>query len=93
MGSSDFLIEAQVVLQKAEIVSLEKSRLIEPTPGTANSEAIIIPQPGVIPLVFINEIMAQNGRSFFDEDWNFEQDWFELFSDEPTNINLSRYYL
>ena len=93
VGSSDFLIEAQVILQKAEITSLEKNRLEKPTPGTANSETIIIPEPGTIPSVFINEIMAQNGRSFFDENWNFERDWFELFNAEPTNINLSGFYL
>ena len=93
IGSSDFLIEPQIILQKAEIDSLVKGRLISPTPGTANSEAIIIPEPGVIPLVFINEIMAQNGRSFFDENWNFERDWFELFNAETTNINLNGYYL
>ena len=93
VGSSDFLIEPQIILQKAEIDSLIKSRLISPTPGTANSEAIIIPEPGVIPKIFINEIMAQNGRSFMDENWNFERDWFELFNAEPTNINLSGYYL
>jgi len=92
VGSSDFLIEPQIVLQKAEITSLEKTRLIEPTPGTANSKKIIIPPPKIIPSIFINELMAQNGRSFFDENWNFERDWFELYSAEPTNINLSGYY-
>ena len=93
VGSSDFLIEPQIVLQKAEISSLEKNRLENPTPGTANSDTIIIPEPGTIPSVFLNEIMAQNGRSFFDDNWNFERDWFELYNSEPTNINLSGYYL
>jgi len=93
VGSSDFLIEPQIVLQKAEVISLVKNRLEKPTPGTANSETIIIPELGTIPSVFINEIMAQNGQSFMDENWNFERDWFELFNAEPTNINLSGYYL
>jgi len=91
--SSDFLIVPQIVLQQAQIHSLEKAVLDEPTPGTVNSKSVIIPEPGAIPSVYINEIMAQNGGSVFDPELNYERDWFELFSAETTNIDLSGYYL
>ncbi|RLD09565.1 MAG: hypothetical protein DRI44_08265, partial [Chlamydiae bacterium] len=91
--SSDFLIEPQVVLQQAEIISYNKTVLDETTPQAVNSGELIIPPPGVIPDIYINEIMVRNSRSVFDETLNYERDWFELYNAEPTNINLSGYFL
>jgi len=91
--SSDFIIESQIVLQQAEITSFNKTVLDEQTPGSVNSGELIIPPPGVIPSIYINEIMVRNSRSVFDETLNYERDWFELYNTEPTNINLSGYFL
>ena len=91
--SSDFLIEAEVILYQAEIISYNKTVLDEPTPRAVNSGELIIPPPGAVPNIFINEIMARNSRSVFDESLNYERDWFELYNAEPTNVNLSGYFL
>ena len=91
--SSDFLIEAEIILQQAKIISYDKVILNEPTPRAVNSAELMIPPPGAIPKIYINEIMARNSRSVFDETLNYERDWFELYNAEPTNVNLYGYFL
>lgn len=42
--------------------------------------------------VFINEIQSSNGNTVKDEQGFFE-DWFELYNDEDTSVNLLNWYI
>ncbi len=53
---------------------------------------ILIPSLALTQNIVINEVMASNQRTIFDEDGE-ASDWIELYNSRSTSINIAGYYL
>jgi spore coat protein CotH len=54
--------------------------------------AVINPEAGIIPRLFINEFMADNKKTIADEVGSYS-DWIELYNGDTQGVNLGDYYL
>lgn len=52
----------------------------------------IHPATGDTPLLFINELMADNATTIADEDGNYS-DWIEIYNGDSESVNLEDFYL
>ena len=67
-----------------------------PIPGETNSLAVkndVVPPPPVLPVIFINEWMADNTHTLVDPADNNFEDWFELYNPGTNAVDLGGFFL
>lgn len=70
----------------SELIGTNSENRIFPTPNDPNTTLAATNK------LYINEFMASNGTSKSDEYGEFD-DWFEIYNDNETEVDLSGYYL